>query len=501
MAGVIAAERRQVRRRLARSSLIDVRSNRSRVARRSARRTKRVRRPGRPRRSRILLGGGRRASRSASTRSTSRRAAISRLEGTGASAQSPDVSPDGAVASCSSATPPTDTICSRCRSAGARWTADRGRPLVTPRRAAIRRPAPRLTSTPARPTPPWRTLPPRFWTPTSSPTTTKSSSAPRPGRRTRSGARVRRRGRMVGASRGRTGRSRTPTTAGGRPSSSPFATTPIRGATAKCGRARSSAGVLLSVSRASGGRSRCSRRSRRPATRSTARVRAGRAIRGRDARAPLRLGWRFSNAQDVRLLDQRRRRRPLAATAEIDARRRSDARRQRRRAHRRCAPLPARVAAPRVRRAARAAAAAPGATRPSRACSAPSGHGPQPAGFDFGIDAIGLLRGFDEDAVVGPRGGREPRLPRAARAGRARRSAPFPSVPAQPSTARCSPMPATPGRTASAGATSGPRSAPSFGRHGRRLSPAADVHRAAPGGGTAPTASAASWRSPDRAAF
>jgi outer membrane protein assembly factor BamA len=32
-----------------------------------------------------------------------------------------------------------------------------------------------------------------------------------------------------------------------------------------------------------------------------------------------------------------------------------------------------------------------------------SGHGPVSGGFGFGSDAIGLLRGFDEDAVVGTR--------------------------------------------------------------------------------------------------
>ena len=32
-----------------------------------------------------------------------------------------------------------------------------------------------------------------------------------------------------------------------------------------------------------------------------------------------------------------------------------------------------------------------------------AGNGPQSGGFDFGSDAIGLLRGFDEGTLVGPR--------------------------------------------------------------------------------------------------
>ena len=39
------------------------------------------------------------------------------------------------------------------------------------------------------------------------------------------------------------------------------------------------------------------------------------------------------------------------------------------------------------------------------------GHGPRPIGFDFGSDAIGLLRGFDEDVRGRACGGRQCRLP------------------------------------------------------------------------------------------
>ncbi len=40
------------------------------------------------------------------------------------------------------------------------------------------------------------------------------------------------------------------------------------------------------------------------------------------------------------------------------------------------------------------------ATIVSAATSAPSGSGPQFGGFDIGLDAIGLLRGFDSDDLI-----------------------------------------------------------------------------------------------------
>jgi hypothetical protein len=51
----------------------------------------------------------------------------------------------------------------------------------------------------------------------------------------------------------------------------------------------------------------------------------------------------------------------------------------------------------------RAAAAASWGDEPVRRTFTAAGHGPQPGGFSFGGDAIGLLRGFDERDVLGTR--------------------------------------------------------------------------------------------------
>ena len=51
--------------------------------------------------------------------------------------------------------------------------------------------------------------------------------------------------------------------------------------------------------------------------------------------------------------------------------------------------------------AARIAGATASGDRSVRRRFSAGGAGPQPAGFNFGSDAIGLLRGFDEDAIVG----------------------------------------------------------------------------------------------------
>ena len=104
----------------------------------------------------------------------------------------------------------------------------------------------------------------------------------------------------------------------------------------------------------------------------------------------------------------------------------------------------------------------PGAMTPPRNCSAPRAAGRSAAGFGFGLDAIGLLRGFDEDAVVGTRAAVvnvDYRLPlwrdRPRRRHHSRLSA---------HGARCGVLRCRPGvvETASAGATSGHPSGPSF---------------------------------------
>jgi hypothetical protein len=53
--------------------------------------------------------------------------------------------------------------------------------------------------------------------------------------------------------------------------------------------------------------------------------------------------------------------------------------------------------------AARASAAAYWGDRDGALFFTATGHGPQPAGFGFGRDAIGLVRGFDDGEAVGTR--------------------------------------------------------------------------------------------------
>ena len=53
--------------------------------------------------------------------------------------------------------------------------------------------------------------------------------------------------------------------------------------------------------------------------------------------------------------------------------------------------------------AARVAGAAAWGDRRARRVFSASGNGPQVLAFDFGSDAVGLLRGLGEDEIVGPR--------------------------------------------------------------------------------------------------
>ena len=116
---------------------------------------------------------------------------------------------------------------------------------------------------------------------------------------------------------------------------------------------------------------------------------------------------RLQQRAAVRLLHQRRRRRPrhghrgsIAGTRSrnVVGRRR----RQRPRADRRRALLPAGRGAPRGARRSRRRRGFLGRRR-GRAAVQRLGQRASAAGFGFGVDAIGLLRGFGEDAVAGTR--------------------------------------------------------------------------------------------------
>ena len=149
------------------------------------------------------------------------------------------------------------------------------------------------------------------------------------------------------------------------------------------------------------------------------------ACRAPDLRARRR---RLQQRAPVRLLNQRRRRRPIdgdrgglargGVRGTVVGRRRrepespltADAR-----YYRRLGPATTVLAI-------RAAAAGSWGDDAAAQLFSASGNGPQSGGFGFGLDAIGLLRGFDEDAVVGTRAAViERRLPSAVVADRPRR--------------------------------------------------------------------------------
>ncbi len=106
-----------------------------------------------------------------------------------------------------------------------------------------------------------------------------------------------------------------------------------------------------------------------------------------------------------------------------------------------------------------------------------SGSGPAAAGFGFGLDAIGLLRGFDEDAVVGTRAAVinvDYRLP-LWRVGRGVGTIPALSTHG----ARCGVLRRRPGvvERRPLGRHPDIPGSRAFGRYGRRLRPARHVHR------------------------
>ena len=143
----------------------------------------------------------------------------------------------------------------------------------------------------------------------SNPTPTNWSSAPRPDRRMRS-AGTRTASRADGpCARGPTGRSRMPTTAGVRRSSPPTPTTPTDGGRARFAHARSRRGCCCRGG-ACAACDRCSRRSTSATISTSVRRARSRSMLPCVAR-PGEAALHFSNAHAVRLLNQRRRRRPI----------------------------------------------------------------------------------------------------------------------------------------------------------------------------------------------
>jgi Tol biopolymer transport system component len=118
-------------------------------------------------------------------------------------------------------------------------------------------------------------------------------------------------------------------------------------------------------------------------------------------RRALRLGWSFDNAKSYGYSIGKETGTSLRATSEITRRGLGadgnaaaltlDAR-----AYRRAFPRHGVVAA-------RVAAASSSGDRRVRRLFSAAGAGPPPAGFSFGTDAVGLLRGFAEDAITGDR--------------------------------------------------------------------------------------------------